>query len=56
MTLGLIDVDDLADLLKIVDGILCDLLFRQPIARLVPAAGIANQRGIVADDEHCLVA
>ena len=54
--LGLVDVDDLADLLQVIAGVGLDLLRGQPGAGLVAAAGVADQGGVVADDQHRLMA
>src|SRR5262249_41614678 len=56
MHLGLADVDDLADLLEVVDRVGLDLLLREPGARLIAPARIADERGVVADDEDGVVA
>jgi hypothetical protein len=48
-------VNDLFDLLEVVLRVRLHLLGRQAGAGLVPAAGVADQRGVVADDQHGLV-
>src|SRR5262249_13692931 len=44
-------VDDLADLVEVVPGVLGDLLLGQPGPRLVAPGGVADERGVVADDD-----
>ena len=56
VTSVLVDVDDLADLREVIAGVGLDLLRRQPGARLVAAAGVADQGGVVADDQDRLMA
>ena len=54
--LRLVDVDDLAHLLQVIAGVALDLFLRQPGARLVTAAGIADERGVIADNQDRLMA
>ena len=49
-------VDDLADLDEVLLGVGFDLFRREAGARLVAAAGVADEGGVVADDEDGLVA
>ena len=56
VTSVLADVDDLADLLQVIAGVGLDLLRRQARAGLIAAAGVADQGGVVADDQHRLMA
>ena len=49
--LGLAQVDDPADLGEIVDGVGLDLILGQLGARLVAARGVADQGGVVADND-----
>ena len=51
-----IDVDDLADLCKVVARVGLDLLLGEPGAGLVAAAGVADQGGVIANDEDGFVA
>ena len=53
---GAVDVDDLADLKEIILGVGLDLFRREAGARLVAAAGVADEGGVVADDEDGLMA
>ena len=50
------DVDDLADLPEVVTGVRLNLFGSEAGARLIPAARVADQGGVVADDQHRLVA
>ena len=51
-----VDVDDLADLHQVILGVGLDLFLGQAGAGLIAAAGIADQGGVVADDEDRLMA
>ena len=54
--LGLLGVEDLEGLLEVGLGVLLDLLLGEDGARLGLAGGVADARGVVADDEDGLVA
>ena len=56
MDLGSAHVDDPADLVEIVDGVGFDLFLGELGARLVAAGGVADQGGVVADDDDGRVA
>ena len=51
MDLGAVEVDDPADLAEVVLGVGLDLFLGQLGAGLVAAGGVADEGGIVADDD-----
>src|SRR5262245_13294680 len=54
--LGLIDVDDLADLRQVVLGIGLDLFLCEALARLIPSTRVADECRVIADDQDRVVA
>ena len=50
--LSLVEIDQTPDLVEIIAGVGRDLVFGQLGAGLIAAGGIADQRGVVADDDH----
>ena len=54
--LGAVDVDDLADLREVFAGVGLDLFRREAGAGLIAAAGVADEGGVIADDEDRLMA
>src|SRR5205823_11241922 len=50
------DIDHLADLLEVVARVGFHLLGRQPGAGLIAAAGVADQRRVIADNQDRLMA
>ena len=53
---GFLGVENLVGLFEVGLGVLLDLRFGQDGARLGFTGGIADARGVVADDEYSLVA
>src|SRR5262249_38089864 len=54
--LRLVNVDDFAHLLQVIASVGFDLVYGETSPRLIPAARIAHEGGVVADDNYGFVA